>query len=567
MSSVAGDRAEHDAGLLQEDTVRRFLSGAAQTAWQTVYLSADGDAQRLTVWCAFVPPDAASRALADESWDLQIGHGAPGFSQSWPDGENVDTTYHRFGSSDGIRPLLLYRDFHSAFPSYIEVDEEFRLYHNLAEDKQRGMLLDFDPSGREIEVVRIHPDSVEAKLRYLRQFQAATGLYLAIYVDSVRYSTTAVAELPHELLDQLVQTKYSRWRRSIRSASFKPGFKTLSRLLGKPLLAPPDRSRAGKWPYQDEPVPAKVSFIIGVDKDGEPVEHDSNPDLLSDYFGNNRGAAHYLTPVHFRREVLAKYYAEPDRYKVSDGRLTCLGLWSCQIDNDLPSSVVVFLGDLGRDLPYEERLHWRQFNVAPNGPISRTNFRRSFLAEFSDPTQPDLQFRAAYRVLNENWTDVNGWPLFLPLSAGDAHLLDTIRVPATNSQPEFDEQVGYLTKLLVDSLNERELASRIHVEEGGAKGITKLDKFLETTGFPGRTVFIQLFRDIQTLRSTGSAHRKGAQYEKIATKLGLTSNSRREVMRGLLSQASTQLLYLNEFTSAGLRPVAPAPIHGTQQLS
>ena len=85
-----------------------------------------------------------------------------------------------------------------------------------------------------------------------------------------------------------------------------------------------------------------------------------------------------IVSARFRREVLAKYFAEPERYSVSDGQLTCLSLWSCQIDNDLPSHVVVFLGDLGRDLPYEERLHWRQFNVSPEGGVRETNFRRSF---------------------------------------------------------------------------------------------------------------------------------------------------------------------------------------------
>jgi hypothetical protein len=50
-------------------------------------------------------------------------------------------------------------------------------YHNLAEDNGRGLLLDFDSSGREIEAVQLKENQVEAKLKYLRQFQAGTGLY------------------------------------------------------------------------------------------------------------------------------------------------------------------------------------------------------------------------------------------------------------------------------------------------------------------------------------------------------------------------------------------------------
>src|SRR2546422_7672542 len=49
--------------------------------------------------------------------------------------------------------------------------------------------------------------------------------------------------------------------------------------------------------------------------DGEPVEHTSNHEKLGNYFGANADAPHYLTPIYFRKEVLGKYYADPDRYR------------------------------------------------------------------------------------------------------------------------------------------------------------------------------------------------------------------------------------------------------------
>jgi hypothetical protein len=51
----------------------------------------------------------------------------------------------------------------------------------LAKDKERGVRLDFDASGREIEVVRLKENQVEARLKYLLQFQAGTGLHLAFF--------------------------------------------------------------------------------------------------------------------------------------------------------------------------------------------------------------------------------------------------------------------------------------------------------------------------------------------------------------------------------------------------
>jgi hypothetical protein len=55
--------------------------------------------------------------------------------------------------------------------------------------------------------------------------------------------------------------------------------------------------------------------------------------------------------------------------------------------------VIVFLGDLGRDLPESERAYWRSFNIAPDGPpLSTTAFTRSIRGWFADPARTDLAF-------------------------------------------------------------------------------------------------------------------------------------------------------------------------------
>lgn len=535
MSQVNAESLEF---LLQLDLTSTLVPTIGRDQWQTLYSKDSGPAHTLAMWCALLDADTAGHAMERDGWDLSIGEGRPGFSLSCEGGKEI-STYHRFGSR--VRPFLLYRSFHGAFPSYIEVDEEFRLYHDLAEDKTRGLLLDFDASGREVEIVRISPTDVQARLKYLRQFQAATGLHLAVYIDSKRYSKIGLDDVPAGERERVEANGRDRWRRNVAACDFKEGFNTFSRVLCKVILEPPTQEKAGVWPFKDDDVKRAVSFVIGVDEEGNETEHTSDPDALSNYFGANRGAPHYLTPVYFRREVLAKYFGEPERYDVTDGRLTCLGLWSCQIDNDLDSHVAVFLGDLGRDLPYEERLHWRQFNVAPEGGVSATNFRRSFLAQFVDAQSPDLTFRRVYAELIRDWEGVHGWQLFRAPAVGDSHLLNTVRIPVTNSQPEFDEQIGNLAKLLVDCLNERELTARAGVLEEGAKGITKLEGFLEETQFPDREGIIQLLRDLQTLRSTGSAHLKGSAYEKVIARLGIDPTAKADAVRRFLQEATEGL--------------------------
>ena len=529
--------------LLQFDIIREVLPKVGTGQWQTLYDIDDVDPHQFAMWWALLDEQAAAKAITTDRWDLMIGEGKPGFSTSWRDGKEV-TTYDRLGHSIGVRPLVLHRSFHSAFPQYVELDEEFRLFHDLAQDSDRGLLLSFDASGREIEVVRVTPKCVRARMTYLRQFQAATGLHLAVYVDSVRFSQIRLNDLPVDQQSCEEVGSSIRWRRTLAKCNFKDGFEIFSRLLGKKILAPPPRESAGVWPFTEDKEEPDVTFIVNVDQNGNNIESTSHPGKLDNYFGANPGACHYLTPVYFRREVLAKYFSEPDRYSVSDGLLTCLSLWSCQIDNDLDAHVVVFLGDLGRDLPYEERLHWRQFNVLPEGGVSRTNFRRSFLAQATSPRASDLTFRREYSEFVTEWAGAQGWSLFLPLPSRDEHILNTIRVPVTNSQAEMDEQVSHLTKLLVDSLNEKELTARTGDLGKGTKGIGKLAGFLETTQFPQRGTVVQFLKDLQNLRSTGSAHRNGSGYDKTLIRLGIQSSRKPDAVQ-LLRNVSINLRQLS----------------------
>ena len=481
--------------------------------------------------------------MTHDSWDLMIGEGLPGFSTSW-DGDKEVTNYRRYGASTGVRPLVFRRSFHGAVQDYSEIDEEFRLYHNLAEAKnfggnhQHDSLLSFDDSGRAIEVVQITRNEVQARLRYIKQFQAARRLHLGIFVESVRFSNIPVSTLAEDQRRIAQVDGYLRRRLIVDSCESLGEFKTLSWLRGKAIIPPPLQEMAGMWPFgQDEEEPT-VNFIVGLDENGNEIEHTSDPSKLKNYFGANPDAFADITPVYFRREVLVKYYAEPDRYTVTDGQLSCLNLWYCPIDNDLESYVVALLSDLGQHLPYAERLHWRQFNVPPEGKGSETMNRRSFMVEAAEPKSADLVFRRDYVDLISKWEEALGWSLYLPQSPNDEYLIDTIRIPLTHSQSEFDEQIGHLTKLLVDSLNEKELAARAIRPQKGARGISKFEEFLKETRFPQVDSIVGFLRDLQSLRSAGSAHRKGSRYEKAVEKAGIDLANRPQAIRTVLREAS-----------------------------
>ena len=77
-----------------------------------------------------------------------------------------------------------------------------------------------------------------------------------------------------------------------------------------------------------------VDFVIGVDDNGAEITHTCDEAALSNYFGKNPGAPHYLTPAFFRKALLNKYYANPTEDIVEDGGVSRVGNWSLRVDNN-----------------------------------------------------------------------------------------------------------------------------------------------------------------------------------------------------------------------------------------
>jgi len=518
--------------LLHLDIIQDTDSVLIKNGWQTLYTRQQSKSHDFTVWCALVEDRALRGCLERDSWDLFIGDGRPGMTQSFSPHGSPTTTYHPHGDNTGIRALIHHRFFHGAFPSYFEINEEFRLFHNLAYDEP-NTLIDFDESGYKNEVVHLSTQHIDAQIKYLRKYQAATQQHLVIFIESLRY-----ANVEHTAEDEFYtsdQKKTVRWKRYIRKNDSSNKYKTCSHLMMKIVFhAPAFESFTNN--LLATPTNSKdVTFIIGVDNDGENIEYSSNHTAVNYQSPTNHAQAHYLTPVYFRREVLTRYYDDSARFKVSDGSISCYGLWHCRIDNDNPSYVVVFLGDLARDLPDSERLHWRLFNIPPREGMSKTSVQRNFAAEFTDPTQVDLLFRREYVRFSEEWETQFGWPFFLPLHEGDKYIPDIIRIAVTDSQEELDTQVLHLTKLLVDSLNEKKVIS-FCVDTGIEGGISKLDCFLQKYQFKGHDVILFL-RQLQKLRSKGTGHRKGSEYQKELAKQSLSGKKPNEVMEHLLNNA------------------------------
>lgn len=278
---------------------------------------------------------------------------------------------------------------------------------------------------------------------------------------------------------------------------------------------------------------------------GKAIIHTCNPNKLANMFGANPGAPLFLTPVFFKTSVLDKYRGEPSRYDVESGYLRCKrngdALWGIPIDNHGKDCVSVFLGDLGH-LPFAHQLHFASENIL-KGEVSETFFRSQIDAEFCDSTHPVAEFkRSYYKLRTVGWEEL-GWHLLLPLAEQDQHYMSSLKLLTHNEQKEFDEQVLALTKILIDSLNEKELHRILSCEE---RGISLLDKVLKHRNVSDAEQHIKFLRNLQDLRSTSVAHRKGDKYIKAVKRMGIDCFSLDEVIKILFLDAIRFLEFLSQ---------------------
>ena len=166
--------------------------------------------------------------------------------------------------------------------------------------------------------------------------------------------------------------------------------------------------------------------------------------------------------------------------------MRCGRLWIMDIDNHHADKVCAWLGDLGRDLPYNEQLHWRAYNIPPEGSMSKIYLGRQLMVQAMESDQPDLLFKDQYDDLQELCRENLGWQLLQPLVSDDQHHLQSLRIPATDEQRDFDELVLSLTKILIDSLHVKRLNSLLSDEQKEGLEEGSIARLESCSGIPQR---------------------------------------------------------------------------------
>lgn len=487
-----------------------------------------------------VPADRTEEQLKTDTYDA-YGLLRPGVTVygAWDSGE---AAYYKWGNNTSIEPLVIKRDYNDLARDNIEIVEEFRFLFNLYYNSQSKEYVDLE---NDTSVVKISDDNlVSIHKRYLKSYLAIKNMALIIHIDS-RCTDIVEDIFPTDSFDYrnddntvFYTVNIGRGHNGIQEENF-------SILFGKKVLFGCKLKDCNIWPYNEKK--QYIEFIVGVDDNGRELHYTCDPSKLSNYFGANPDAPHYLTPIFFDSAVLSKYYSNPEKYKVDDGIIRCGTLWSLYIDNQNTGYVSAYLGDLGRNLPSEQEQHyWRGFNKALDAKLSATKFKRDFMALPASSQSQDFVFKNTYVKTNRQFAEKAGWPLFLELDEQDRYNFEGLRIPINNSIVEMDMLVLSLVKVLLDSLNEKEIVSHLTgTYEKLVGSIAKLEVWFQEKQLTGYQDHIKFLRNLQELRSSGTGHRKGKSYQKISKVFDIQKENYTETFSNILESATLFLNYIN----------------------
>lgn len=470
--------------------------------------------------CVLVAPEHRTDALGGISW---IGRGLGQFSV-WSDFEGNSSFESGLQVTERDADLEFFiqvrRPTGSSDP-VVEISQPFLWYWD-AYPVASGWAY-VNEAGRPQELLRLRVArehwSIEVRALEFRQFLHACSRDAVLQIDYVPKTTSDSFEK--------VQDEFSCGWAHFHFATGdgltgrRPGF---ARLVGQYVLPGSRTSRVPRF-EQEDGGQTYPSFIYGTDPgSGEPLRHTCDPDELGTYFDEDNSRLHYLTPVNFTREVLIPYAAEPNRYRLTRFRLECLNLWGLDLSFNTAGLVEVYLGDLGRDLPADERSHWLTYNVLPEGEMEAGRFRRDFLAQFAPSPDAPGDLRGARARVAEASAKAFGTPIWRPLGDDIAPEYESMIGPLSDDRSALTGPLLLLTKCFVDAIDPAPLKSFLQDAEPGERSLSLLSRVAERIG--GAQEDVEPLRALYDVRSSGGvAHLAGSRSDGALQRLGIQGMS------------------------------------------
>ena len=258
-----------------------------------------------------------------------------------------------------------------------------------------------------------------------------------------------------------------------------------------------------------------VEFIAFDFRSGRLTDISTSPSATTNYFQDSDNYLPYETsPAFFRPDVLLKYKGDRERYTINEElrMISCRGAWDLQTyDVNDEGQIHTYICYL-RNLPYEEQLYWRSFNVKPTSGISERALQSDFKGEWSEFVTPLEKILHIVRGWSESglaWWRLRG-----------EDLLGQVNTPRTTSRDEWGRAFSDLAKLVVEGFHVKAIRSRL--EEAGVgfdpneRSLKLIERFLLAHDASVDGGKLASLRTVQEVRSKVDAHYGGSTAQDLA---------------------------------------------------
>ena len=177
------------------------------------------------------------------------------------------------------------------------------------------------------------------------------------------------------------------------------------------------------------------------------------PTALTNYFEKAAGLPFELSPTFFRPDVLTKYKADPDKYTLGSGSITCRNSWYLRsYDVNDEGQIHTYLQDLAA-LPYDEQLYWLSFNEWPKAGIAKRAYTTDFLGAVFTEYDPMQSIRSKLDSLDAappNWWSPRGEEAYR-----------SWHYPLTTSSEEWANAILMFDQVLVEGFRQPAIRARL----------------------------------------------------------------------------------------------------------
>jgi len=330
--------------------------------------------------------------------------------------------------------------------SYIEVSQKLTQVLGLHYMKERSAWCKLDNKGDIDDVIKIHAltqsndknwgEVVSVRYQELAKYCELTGTALVRMFD----------------VDRIDHKNFTHWGNGEEQPVEDRG------VFGRRLVMAGQASyfrgvQIHEMQYEETGLKTKeyASFIAHDWKNNRIEELSCSPDSIDNYFTKS-DKPFEVTPAFFHPEVLLKYKSDTDKYVLNGRSISCRGAWYLKTyDINEAGQVHTYLIYLSH-LPYDEQLHWKQFNEHPKASISERAKTNDFEGDYYDGYYPLDSLKRKLDDLDNQHVD---WWI-----QKNHDFMGSLHPVVTTSIDEWKEEILKLDQVLVEGFVEKKLRAK-----------------------------------------------------------------------------------------------------------